>query len=59
MFVDINKYVSNSNTNNTPDKIASTQCDINLIEIYFINKINIHEIGGDNVIDVSIKNKLE
>ena len=61
MFIDINKYVSN--TNSTPDKIVSTQCDINLIEIYFINKINIHEIGRDNipdnVIDVSIKNKLE
>ena len=61
MFIDINKYVSNTNTNtnNTPDKIVSTQCDFNLIEIYFINKINIHEIGRDNVIDVSIKNKLE
>lgn len=59
MFIDINKYVSNTNTNNTPDKIVSTQCDINLIEIYFINKLNIHEIGRDNVIDVSIKNKLE
>ena len=59
MFIDINKYVSNTNTNSTPDKIVSTQCDINLIEIYFINKLNIHEIGRDNVIDVSIKNKLE
>ena len=37
MFIDINKYVSNTNTNtnNTPDKIVSTQCDFNLIEIYF------------------------
>ena len=59
MFIDINKYVSNTNTNNTPDKMVSTQSDINLIEIYFINKLNIHEIGRDNVIDVSIKNKLE
>ena len=70
MFIDINKYVSNTNTNtnSTPDKIVSTQCDFNLIEIYFINKINIREIGRvksnndniqDNVIDVSIKNKLE
>jgi hypothetical protein len=66
MFIDINKYVTN--TNITPDKILTNQCDINLIEIYFINKINIHEIEGvksnhdniqDNVIDVSIKNKLE
>jgi hypothetical protein len=66
MFIDINKYVTN--TNITSDKILTNQCDINLIEIYFINKINIREIGRvksnndniqDNVIDVSIKNKLE
>lgn len=61
MFVDINKY--NINTNIEPDKILSNQYDINLIEIYFINKSEIHEIGRDNipdnVIDVSITNKLE
>ena len=39
MFIDINKYVSN--TNSTPDKIVSTQCDFNLIEIYLLYNIQL------------------
>ena len=50
--LDINKYITV-----IPSVVGGNQEDINLIEIYFINR-SVHG-QQDNVIDVSVKNSLE
>jgi hypothetical protein len=53
--LDINKYITGF-----PNIIGGSQEDINLIEIYFINRcIRESQRPQNNVIDVSVKNSLE
>ena len=53
--LDINKYI-----NGFPSVVGGgSQEDINLIEIYFINRGIRGQQGQENVIDVSVKNSLE
>jgi hypothetical protein len=53
--LDINKYITGF-----PSIVGGSQEDINLIEIYFINRcIRESQRPQNNVIDVSVKNSLE